>query len=82
MDKIPFQKIFAILFIVLAFAWIWLFFSGQGILVSSSEEEGAILDKLECTYFTGTGFVTKEVVKTDIDALGSLVCERITNLEG
>lgn len=81
MNKIPFRKIFAIVFIIVAFAWIWLFFSGQGILVGSEENEGTLATSLECTYFTGTGFVTKTVLKTDIDALGSLVCPRMTEVD-
>lgn len=81
MNKIPFRKIFAIVFIIVAFAWIWLFFSGQGILVGSEEVDGTVVNKLECTYFTGGGFVTKEVVKTDIDMVGSLVCPRMARVD-
>ena len=81
MKKIPWQKITAVLFVILAFAWVTLFFSATGILVKSEEVEGTLVDTLECTYFTGTGFVTKKVLKTDIDALGNLVCERLTDLE-
>jgi len=81
MNKTSFRKIFAVLVIFLAFAWVWLFFSGQGVLVGSEEVEGTLADKLECTYFTGAGFVTKEVIKTDIEALGSLVCPRMTHVD-
>ncbi len=81
MKKIPFRKILAVLFILVAFVWIWLFFSGKGILVGSEENKGTLATTLECTYFTGTGFVSKDVLKTDFDALGSLVCPRVVNLE-
>lgn len=81
MNSSSIRKVLAVIFITVAFAWIWLFFSGKGILVSSGEDDGGLLTELECTYFTGTGFVNKDVIKTDIDLVGSLVCPRMVNLE-
>ncbi len=81
MNSVSIRKILAVIFILIAFVWIWMFFSAKGILVSSSEDDGNLVAELECTYFTGTGFVTKDVIKTDIDLVGSLVCPRIVDLE-
>lgn len=81
MNSLSIRKISAVVFILVAFAWIWLFFSEQGVLVSSEENPGTLATTLECTYFTGTGFVTKEIIKTDIDLVGSLVCPRMTDVD-
>ncbi len=81
MKKFAVRNFVAVIFVILAFAWVWLFFSGQGILVGSEEKEGALADTLDCTYFTGTGLVTKTIIKTDIDAIGSLVCPRIEKVD-
>lgn len=79
MKNFPFRKVFAILFIIVAFAWIWLFFSEQGILVDSEAITGTPEPTLECTYFTGTGFFTKEV--TEGDGAGSLDCAGMSNIK-
>ncbi len=79
MNSASIRKIFAIIFIFVAFAWIWLFFSEQGILVDSEVVTGTPAPTLECTYFTGTGFFTEEVTETE-GATG-LECAGISDIK-
>jgi len=65
MKNFPFRKVFAIIFIFVAFAWIWLFFSEQGILIDTEVVSGMPAPTLECSYFTGTGFFTEEITETE-----------------
>ena len=65
MNSALIRKISTVLFILVAFAWIWLFFSEQGILIDSEVGTGTPVPTLECTYFTGTGFFTEEVTETE-----------------
>ena len=79
MTGVSFRKILAVVFIFVAFAWIWLFFSEQGILIDSEVLPGTPAPTLECTYFTGTGFFTEEITETE--SVTGLECAGMSDIK-
>lgn len=69
MKKISFILVIALI------AWMALFLSSKGILISSTEKQSAFL---ECEYFTGTGTITKKFLNSAI--FGKQACPRITEI--
>ena len=61
--------------------WALLFFTGSGVLIWASERDSSLGTMLECTYFTGTGVIKHDHLKTSIDVLGREVCPRIVDLD-
>lgn len=75
------KKVFVVVVLGLMFFWVWLFFSGKGLLISSEEADGTLATTLECTYFTGLGTAKKSYLKSDLDAIGKQVCPRLTDVD-
>jgi YobH-like protein len=69
-------KGWAIVVAILALAWLALFFSGKGILVGSKEKGEGLATTMTCTYFTGGGFETIDLLKLHIGVLGAQTCPR------
>lgn len=61
---------------VAGLAWLALLFSSQAILVSGRVVEGTLVDKLVCSYFTGSGMIRKEYVHSESDRFGRAACPR------
>jgi hypothetical protein len=69
-------KILSTLLGIAGLAWLVLLFSSRAILVSERVEEWGLLEKLVCTYFTGSGTMRKEYLHTDSGRLGRAACPR------
>lgn len=72
--------ILAVVWVVIL-AWAILFFTSKGVLISSSERTGALGTILVCEYFTGTGVIKHEHLKTEFSVLGHEICPRIADLD-
>ena len=61
---------------VAGLAWLVLLFSSKAILVSERVDERGLLEKLVCTYFTGSGTIRKEYLHTESGRIGRAACPR------
>ena len=69
-------KILSTILGVAGLAWLVLLFSSQAILVGERVEERGLLEKLVCTYFTGSGTIRKEYLHTESGRIGRAACPR------
>ena len=61
---------------VAGLGWLVLLFSSRAILVSERVEEATLHKQLVCTYFTGSGTMTKEYSYSKSDSFGRAACPR------
>jgi hypothetical protein len=61
---------------ILMLAWLALLFSSRAILVNESIENGALREKLLCSYFTGSHRMVKEYWYSQNDRFGRAACPR------
>jgi hypothetical protein len=69
-------KILSTLLGTAGLAWLVLLFSSRAILVSERVEERGLVEKLVCTYFTGSGTMRKEYLHTESGRIGRAACPR------
>jgi hypothetical protein len=69
-------KILSTLLGIAGLAWLVLLFSSRAILVSERVEERGLVEKLVCTYFTGSGTMRKEYLHTESGRIGRAACPR------